>query len=124
MGAMRRHGAHHVAQKSTSTTPFFTSSPKLASVNVLTFSDAMRPCLPLGCRSTAAVALGRSRLCRGPRPLLPWCSPRPEPFVHFDILTGRAVPREVDAHAVLLEPRPDLLVGVRGERRAQGVEKR
>src|SRR5829696_1715804 len=40
---MRRHGAHHVAQKSTRTTPFFTSSPKFASVNVLTFSDAMSP---------------------------------------------------------------------------------
>src|SRR6478672_2307830 len=38
---MRRHGAHQVAQKSTRTTPVFTSSPKFASVNVLTFSDAM-----------------------------------------------------------------------------------
>src|SRR5678815_2231921 len=41
MGAMRRHGAHQVAQKSTSTTPLFTSSPKFASVNVFTLSDAM-----------------------------------------------------------------------------------
>src|SRR5688500_3002246 len=40
---MRRHGAHQVAQKSTRTTPFLTSSPKFASVNVLTFSDAMSP---------------------------------------------------------------------------------
>src|SRR5215213_11080757 len=47
---MRRHGAHQVAQKSTSTTPFFTSSPKFASVNVLTFSDAMSRVLPLGLR--------------------------------------------------------------------------
>src|SRR5687768_12245350 len=79
------------------------------------------PCvsyLNLGCRATAAVApdLGRWRLLRR--------SARLQPLVHFDILTGRAVPREVNAHAVLLESRPNLLVGVRGERGAQRVEKR
>src|SRR4030095_12379636 len=41
VGASRRHGPHHSAQKSTSTTPLFFSSSKLLSVNVLTFSDAI-----------------------------------------------------------------------------------
>src|SRR5688572_26818139 len=49
------------------------------------------------------------------RPWLLW----PEALVHFDILTGRAVPREIGAHAVLLQARPDLLVGVRGQRGAE-----
>src|SRR6266513_6425424 len=41
VGASRRHGPHHSAQKSTSVTPFLISVSKLLSVNVLTFSVAI-----------------------------------------------------------------------------------
>src|SRR4029453_17599639 len=41
VGARRRQGPHHSAQKSTSTTPLLVSSSKLLSVNVFTFSDAI-----------------------------------------------------------------------------------
>jgi hypothetical protein len=46
VGASRRHGPHHSAQKSTSTTPERISSSKFVSVNVITLSDAIAFCPP------------------------------------------------------------------------------
>src|SRR5437762_65854 len=66
VGARRRHGPHHSAQKSTSVTPLLISLSKLLSVNVLTFSDA--------------IVSPRA----GPKgPVLPYCA-----FIYFDVLTG------------------------------------
>src|SRR5258707_13120053 len=48
VGARRRHGPHHSAQKSTSVTPFLISVSKLLSVNVLIFSDAILLSSPQG----------------------------------------------------------------------------
>src|SRR6266545_1620086 len=41
VGARRRHGPHHSAQKSTRTMPVLVSTSKLLSVKVLIFSDAI-----------------------------------------------------------------------------------
>src|SRR5438128_13586 len=101
---MRRHGAHHVAQKSTRTTPFFTSSPKFASVNVFTFSDAIEPrCAPFPWkRLLKDLQSCLSLRCRRAGEVPPLQLP-----VHFDILGSGAAPREVRLHPVLLQPGPD-----------------
>src|SRR5688572_3484870 len=43
VGPRRRHGPHHSAHRSTSTTPCLIASSKLLSVNVFTLSDAILP---------------------------------------------------------------------------------
>src|SRR5262245_54482613 len=91
VGPSRLHGPHHSAQKSTRTGcgALMTDCSKLVSVRVVIFSDAMYQCLseyPL-----------RFRLDR-----------RNGPFIHFDILPGGSVPREVKFHAVLLDLPPFL----------------
>src|ERR1043166_5570210 len=73
VGARRRHGPHHSAQKSTSVTPDLISVSKLLSVNVLTLSDAIvspwrsRKDLPSSYRARAL---------------------RHGALIYFDVLTG------------------------------------
>src|ERR1044071_9332767 len=103
VGARRRHGPHHSAQKSTRVTPFLISVSKLLSVNVLTFSDAMSLSLPGGPRGAV---LHRRPSC-GCRRLT-----RPRARVYFDVLPGRSVPGKILGHPAKLNPFPDGTIAV------------
>src|SRR5688572_8982626 len=98
VGASRRQGPHHSAQKSTSTMPLFFSSSKLLSVNVLTFSDAIRYLLEL--------------------------SPARSAFVHLNVLLRRRVPRKILTHSCLLDASPEGPVPIRGQRSSNCCEER
>src|SRR6185503_1455324 len=100
VGASRRHGPHHSAQKSTSTTPLFFSSSKLLSVNVLTFSDAIRCLLPLSLNPHAAC-----------------CA-----LVDVNVLLCRCVPRKILTHPTLLDASPERPVAKCGKRSSNRPE--
>src|SRR5688572_5573535 len=102
VGASRRQGPHHSAQKSTSTTPLFFSSSKLLSVNVLTFSDAIRYLLPLSLNPHAAC-----------------CA-----LVNVNVLPCRCIPREIQTHPCLLDASPKRSVAKRGQRSLNRTEER
>src|SRR5258706_14338300 len=77
VGARRRQGPHHSAQKSTSVTPFMISLSKLLSVKVLTFSDAiLSPWMVLRTRPTLPPGV----LCHH--------RARHRAFIYFDVLAG------------------------------------
>src|SRR5678816_276382 len=102
VGPSRRHGPHHSAQKSTSTTPLFFSSSKLLSVNVLTFSDAIRCLLPL--------SLNRHASC---------CAD-----VDVNVLLCRRVPRKILTHPTLLDASPEGPVAKRSQRSSNRTKER
>src|SRR5688572_17067562 len=98
IGAMRRQGPHHSAQKSTSTTPCFVSSSKLLSVKVFTFSDAMF-------RSHSHARCN--------------CA-----LVHLDVAPRRGRPRMILLHPGLLNPLPGPPIHKDAQSPPQGAEQR
>src|SRR5918995_3526178 len=102
IGAMRRHGPHHSAQKSTNTTPVFVCSSKSPSVNVFTLSEAIRSSPSFVVRSTSSTGT----------------------LVDPHVLPCSRVPGIVLAHASLLNAPPRVLVFIDVQRQTQGSEQR